>query len=171
MVPNADTAQQIGYAGVMLEGTSLHFFHGLWSEEMRGRKINIAVLEAWSVAMTAATWGAMFEGRKVVFRTDSEASCNCLNKLWSGSLEMQAVCDLWEDLQHRFGFEGLVLFCPGVENRLSDKASRCKSRDKVAAKLREELTMMEMSHVEVQEWDVRWECGDVRVDITEFLLR
>ena len=90
---------------------------------MRGRKVNIAVLEAWVMVMIASTWGHLFNCRKMVFRTDSEASCACLNKLWSGSAEMQMVCDMWEDLQHTFCFEGLVLHVAGTENRLSDKAS------------------------------------------------
>jgi hypothetical protein len=85
MVPNADAAQQTGYAGVLLDGRVLFYFQGLWSEELKSKRVNIAVLEAWAVVMTAATWGSRFNYQKVVFRTDTGASCACLNRLWSGS--------------------------------------------------------------------------------------
>lgn len=169
-VPNGDAAQTIGYAGVMVEGDQLLFFQGLWSDELRMRKVNIAVLEAWTIVMTAATWGHLFNCRKIVFRTDSGASCACLNKLWSGSAEMQGVCNLWEDLQHKFCFEGLVLHCDGKDNRLSDKASRCKSSDDVEAALRVELDLLGMNEITPCRVDVEWKVGELQMDITSQLL-
>ena len=37
---------------------------------------------------------------------------------------MALICDLWEDIQFYFGFEGLVVFCLGESNRWADAASR-----------------------------------------------
>ena len=84
---------------------------------------------------------------------------------------MQMVCDMWEDLQHTFCFEGLVLHVAGTENRLSDKASRCKRENDVPAALLNELAKLGMAEVELKKFEVVWESGDVHVDISDFLLR
>jgi hypothetical protein len=170
-IPNADAAQQIGYAGAMLDGSRLLYFQGLWSEEMRQRRVNIAVLEAWTVVMTAATWGPVMNCRKVVFRTDSGATCACLNRLWSGSDEMQIVCDLWEDMQHTYCFEGLVLHCRGEDNRLSDVGSRCKRDGEVDGAMRKELRALGMDGVEPMRVPVEWRVGEINIDISPLLLQ
>jgi hypothetical protein len=165
MIPNGDAAQQIGFAGVMLLGRTLQYFQGLWPEHLRARKTNIALLEAWTVVMCAAQWGNLFNGRKVVFRTDSGASCFSLNRLWARSPDMQAICDMWEDLQHKYAFEGLVLHCSGEDNRLSDRASRCRRNEDVDGVLREELDNLGFRNVEAGRIPIQWEGGDTPLDV------
>jgi hypothetical protein len=165
MVPNGDAAQQIGYAGVMLEGRTLKYFQGLWPQRLRDEKINIALLEAWTIVMTAATWGPSFNCKKVVFRTDSGASCYSLNRLWARSATMQGICDLWEDVQHKYAFEGLVLHCAGEDNRLSDRASRCRKPEDVDDALRNELDLLGFDEVEVGRQITNWEGGNINFDI------
>jgi hypothetical protein len=77
---------------------------------------------------------------------------------------------MWEDLQHHYCFEGLVLHCEGAENRLSDCASRCKDKTKVEARLRKELNSLGMQEVKLRRTTVEWSVGDVNVDITPQLL-
>ena len=170
MVPNGDASGQIGYSGVLWEGDELLYFHGTWSEEIRQKRVNIAFLEAWVVIMIAATWGGKFSGRKVVIRSDSMATCFALNKLWADHPGMEMMCQLWEDLQFFYGFEGLVLHCPGKENRLSDIGSRMRV-DRMEQKLAEELCRLNMTDVILKEEEVTWRVGDVRVDVEEELLR
>ena len=165
MIPNGDAAQQIGFAGVMLVGRTLQYFQGLWPEQLRVEKKNIALLEAWTVVMTAACWGHLFNGRKVVFRTDSGSSCFSLNRLWAREPEMQTICDMWEDLQHKFAFEGLVLHCAGEDNRLSDRASRCRRNEDVDRVLREELDNLGFRNVEAGRIPIQWEGGETPLDI------
>jgi hypothetical protein len=171
MVPNGDAAQQIGYAGVMLVngaqqvGRTLRYFQGLWPQYLRDAKVNIALLEAWTIVMTAATWGQFFNCKKVVFRTDSGASCFGLNRLWAKSATMQLICDAWEDLQHKYSFEGLVLHCAGEDNRLSDRASRCKNDEDVQGALRKELDLLGFTDVEPEREQMQMEGGEINLDV------
>jgi hypothetical protein len=169
MVPNGDASGQIGYAGVLWEGNDLRYFHGTWSEEVRLARVNIAFLEAWVVIMIAATWGSTFSGRKVVIRSDSMATCMSLNKLWADHPGMELMCELWEDLQFYFGFEGLVLHCPGKENRLSDIGSRMRA-DRMEAKLCEEMQRLNMTDVILREEEVTWRVGETDIDVESQLL-
>jgi hypothetical protein len=169
MVPNGDASGQIGYAGVLWRDDDLMYFHGVWSERVRTARVNIAFLEAWVVIMITATWGGLFTGRKIVIRSDSMATCFALNKLWADHNGMQVMCDLWEDLQFHFAFEGLIVHCPGKENRLSDIGSRIK-QDKMEGKLQEELTRLGMEEVQLREQAVSWRAGDIDIDVEERLL-
>ena len=169
MVPNGDASGQIGYAGVLWRENNLLYFHGRWSRHIREARVNIAFLEAWVVIMIAATWGHLFTGRKVVIRSDSMASCLSLNKLWADHRGMEMMCELWEDLQFHFCFEGLVLHVPGVENRLSDIGSRIRE-NRMEEKLQEELQRLHMQDVVLQDQDVAWKVGDVDIRVEKQLL-
>jgi hypothetical protein len=135
MCPNGDASQTHGYGGSMLIDGVLQYFYGVWSAELKERRVNIAVLEAWVMIMIAATWGSLFTGRKMIFRTDSAAACFCLNKLWSKSEAMAVIVDVWEDLQYAYAFEAIVVHCSGKENRLADICSRRKSENMQSALL------------------------------------
>jgi hypothetical protein len=169
MVPNGDASGQIGYSGVLWEGDKLHYFHGKWSDQVRAARVNIAFLEAWTVIMIAATWGSKFTGRKVVIRSDSMASCLSLNKLWADHRGMEMMCELWEDLQFHYGFEGLVLHCPGKENRLSDIGSRMRE-NRMESKLQEEMTRLQMTDVMLHEQPVIWRVGEIDINVEAQLL-
>jgi hypothetical protein len=169
MVPNGDASGQIGYAGVLWKDDNLRYFHGVWSDAIRAARVNIAFLEAWVVVMIAATWGGFFTGKKVVVRSDSMATCMSLNKLWADHTGMIIMCELWEDLQFHYCFEGLVLHCPGKDNRLSDIGSRMRV-DKMEAKLQEEMTRLGMHDVQLMEEGVLWRVGDVDINVAGVLL-
>ena len=51
-------------------------------------------------------------------------ACASLNRLSAKTADMGVICDLWEDIQFYFGFEGLVVWCRGKSNRWADVASR-----------------------------------------------
>jgi hypothetical protein len=61
--------------------------------------IDMAVLEALTVIVAAATWGAKWSGRKVVLRSDSSPACFCFNELASKDPAMARVADLSKHLQ------------------------------------------------------------------------
>ena len=169
MVPNGDASGQIGYAGVLWHEDDLRYFHGTWSEHIRESRVNIAFLEAWVVIMITATWGHLFTGRKMVIRSDSMATCMALNKLRAKHKGMEIMCELWEDLQFHFAFEGLVLHVPGKDNRLSDIGSRIKA-NRMEGKLQEELARLEMTNVILREQDVEWSVGEIDINVEHKLL-
>merc|ERR1711966_295344 len=136
LIPNTDAAGQGGFGGCLWEGNIMNYFAGEWSDQIKNARVNIAVLEAWAVAMAAATWGPKLSGKKVIFRSDSSPTCYCLNKLWSGIEDMEVVVNLWEDLQFTYHFEGLLVFCSGKTNTLADIASRVNK-----SKVRQTLAM------------------------------
>ena len=170
MVPNGDASGQIGYAGILWRDNDLMFFHGRWSEQIKEARVNIAFLEAWVVIMITATWGHLFEGRKVVIRSDSMATCFALNKQWAVHKGMQIMCELWEDLQFYFAFQGLILHVPGKDNRLSDIGSRIW-QNRMEEKLQEEMAALNMEDVVLKEQDVVWSVGDVDIAVEELLLQ
>ena len=169
MVPNGDASGQIGYAGVLWKEQELRYFHGKWSDRIRSARVNIAFLEAWVVIMITATWGHLFSGRKIVIRSDSMATCCSLNKQRATHRGMEIMCELWEDLQFHFAFEGLILHVAGKENRLSDIGSRMRV-NMMETKLQEEMRQLEMTDVQLVEQDVAWVCGDINIDVEEQLL-
>ena len=168
MCPNGDASQKHGYGGSLLLEETLFYFSGRWSDRLKAAKVNIAVLEAWVILMITTTWGHLFEGKKMVIRTDSAASCFCLNKLWSDSPRMALICDLWEDLQHQFSFEGLVVHCAGEENRLADICSRRKDSEMESAML--EVLNSRGVTAECERVPTAWKAGRVDIGVEEALL-
>ena len=79
------------------------------------------------------------------------------------------MCELWEDLQFHFAFEGLILHVAGKENRLSDIGSRMRVNI-MEEKLQDEMRQLEMTDVQLVEQDVAWVCGDINIDVEEQLL-
>ena len=82
---------------------------------------------------------------------------------------MEMMCELWEDLQYHYAFEGLVLHCPGKENRLPDIGSRMMEK-RMEAKLQEEMTRLKMTNVKLKLTDVLWRVGDIDIDMEPQLL-
>ena len=72
-------------------------------------------------------------------------------------------------LQFHYAFEGLVLHCPGKENRLSDIGSRMRA-DRMEAKLCEEMQRLNMTDVILEEVEVQWRAGDVDARVEKQLL-
>jgi hypothetical protein len=168
MCPNGDASQSHGYGASILVGDIIFFFSGEWSEAILHAKVNIAVLESWVVVMIASTWGHLFSGRKIIIRTDSAASCFCLNKLWSKSEGMAVICDIWEDLQHHFGFEGLVVHCKASQNKLADVCSREKWGSVEPALVR--LLEQRGAEVDLQRVPLLWTAGNVDLRVEETVL-
>jgi hypothetical protein len=168
MCPNGDASGSHGYGASLLRAGSVEYFFGAWSPELRAKKMNIAVLESWVMIMVAATWGHTFSQKKVVFRTDSAATCFCLNRLWSASPAMDIMCKLWEDVQFAFGFEGMVTHCSHRENRLADVLSRRASITMEAAV----LTVLEERGVTatIQRVELVTTAGDVNIWVEDALL-
>jgi hypothetical protein len=128
-IPNVDAAEQSGLGGVMIVGTKLLFFARKWSASLKLARIGIAPLEALAVVTAAAVWGPSWSGRNVVLRSDSTDACFALNTLKTRNHIMEYVVDLWEDIQFRYGFNGVVTHCPQGHNRIADLASR-RAEDK-----------------------------------------
>jgi hypothetical protein len=124
LVPNGDASTGLGCGAVMMQDGVMEYFQVQWPKAMLSALPHISVLEAWTTVMIAFTWGHRFTRRKVVIRSDSKHACSSLNRLWAKKEDMAVICDLWEDIQFYFGFEGLVVYCDGPSNRWADAASR-----------------------------------------------
>jgi hypothetical protein len=122
-VPNVD-ASYAGMAGVMIAGSDLVFFSRSWSAALRSLDPDIAILEALTVVSAAAIWGPLWSGKQVVLRCDNTTACFALNTLKAQGNPLNFVIDLWEDIQFRFGFAGLVTHVSSTDNRVADVASR-----------------------------------------------
>ena len=113
--------------------------------------------------MIGFTWGPLFRGKKVVFRSASKHACAALNRLWAKSDPMSNVCDAWEDVQFLFGFEALVVFCEGKRNVWADIASRSRAAD-VEDELRAAMMTARRPVAECQRVNVVWRRGAVTCD-------
>ena len=132
-IVNTDASSLEGLGGVMVTDETLYYFSQKWSEEIRRGRIvdgerrplvDIAVLEALTVIVAASTWGHLWSCRKIAMRSDSSPTCFAFNKLGTKDPAMMRVVELWEEVQFFFGFEGLMVHVAGVDNDLSDRASR-----------------------------------------------
>jgi hypothetical protein len=108
----------------MISGSELLYFARNWSESLKNSRIGIAPLEALAVVVAAGIWGHSWSGRNVVLRSDSTDACFALNTLKTRNPIMEYILDLWEDIQFRHGFNGVVTHCPQGHNRIADLASR-----------------------------------------------
>ena len=167
-VPNGDASSKVGYGAVLLIGEEMFYFSGRWSELLVARGVHISLLEAWTTIMIAFTWGHLWTGRKVIVRTDSKHGCACLNKLWSKTESMAVLCDLWEDMQFLFGFEALIVFCPGESNKWADAASRI-SGDELLAVLKQESENVGLPDITFRAIPVRWQCGKLSCAVGSLL--
>ena len=164
MVPNGDACTTVGYGAVMIRDNVMEYFQGVWTQLVANHQPHISVLEAWTSVMIAFTWGPLFEGRKVIVRSDSKHACSSLNRLWARGDDMALLCDLWEDIQFYFGFEGLVVFCKGESNKWADAASRIAAEtveDTFSAQC-EDLGRLTPSYAKIP---VVWKRGPLSCDV------
>ena len=82
---------------------------------------------------------------------------------------MARVADLWEDAQHHFGFEGLLLHCKGVTNELADRASRKDDAD-VQRSMEEAAEAEGVGQRGCRRVPAVWTFGEERVDILDELI-
>jgi hypothetical protein len=108
----------------MVSGSELLYFARNWSDPLKHSRIGIGPLEALAAVVAAAIWGHNWSGRNVVLRSDSTDACFALNTLKTQNPIMEFIVDLWEDIQFRYGFNGVVTHCPQGHNRIADIASR-----------------------------------------------
>jgi hypothetical protein len=141
-IPNVDAAEQAGMGGVMVSDLELIFFARNWSPCLKQLRIGIAPLEALAVVTAAGVWGPQWSGRNVVLRSDSTDACFALNTLKTSNPIMEYVVDLWEDMQFRYSFNGVVTHCPQGHNRIADMASRRAEDESLPARLLQQYTSL-----------------------------
>ena len=81
---------------------------------------------------------------------------------------MAVLCDLWEDVQFRFGFEALVVFCEGKSNRWADAVSRVP-RDQLEVVLRKESNAIGLPDITFREVNVVWSRGTLHCAVSSYL--
>ena len=82
---------------------------------------------------------------------------------------MNMVINAWEDVQFEYGFEGLIVHCPGVDNVLADLASRADQFG-MREELQKEMNRQNMDGVELEECDVVWRVRDISIEYEDKLL-
>jgi hypothetical protein len=177
-IVNTDASSLEGWGGALLFLEEAQYFSGKWSDVIRAGRmedgerkpiIDIAVLEALTVIVAAATWGNLWSGKKIVMRSDSSPACYCFNKQSSKDPAMARVVDLWENIQHYFGFEGLMIHCKGEWNEIADRASRW-DEDVVQAGVEEAVREEELGVQVCTRIDPKWAFGGDTVDIIDDLI-
>ena len=131
--------------------------------------VTIAVLEALTVIVAAATWGHRWSGRKIVMRSDSSPTCFSFNKLASRDPAMSRVAELWEDAQYYFHFEGLMAHCKGVTNEIADRASRLEE-SAMQAGIEEAARLEDLPVDKCQRLPSQWSFGLHNIDILDDLI-
>jgi len=111
-------------AGSLLDGLTMRYFSFAWPENIVDACVDIPVLEGVGVLYSAALWGAKWRGRNVVLRCDNSTTCYAFNTLKTHSVAMATAIDIWEAIQFRYGFSGLLVHCPDRENTVCDIGSR-----------------------------------------------
>ena len=168
-LPTYDASTRHGYGGVLKTGTTMEFFGAKWPEWVRTNDfIPIFLLEAMAVLIGAATWGHKFEGRKMLFRSDSSNTCSAFNKMKSDNKAMNLLIDFWEDLQRHFRFEGLIFFVPGRLNNCSDICSRSDDKDRLHD-LRQELDGSGFHDTKLTEVVGQFTAGDIDLNVLQRL--
>jgi hypothetical protein len=157
------------FGGVLLVGSTLYYFSGKWPAFVRDEiVIPIFVLEALTVILGALTWGHLFQGKKVLFRSDSKNACGALNRLTSRNECLRLVANLWADIQGTYDFEGLVFHCPGVSNQWADAASRLPLAE-VPDALRQESNAIGQTHVVVTHCETKWSARGLTAAVLDTL--
>jgi hypothetical protein len=121
--------------GVMIAGSDLVFFSRAWSAELRSLQPDIFILEALAVVSAAAMWGPPWSGKQIALRCDNSTACFALNTLKAKGDALNFVIDIWEELQFRFAFAGLVTHVSSNDNRVADIASRDPTNPELRAVL------------------------------------
>ena len=177
-IVNTDASSLQGFGGAVLLDGVLEYFGGKWREDIRAGKmvdderkpiIDIAVLEALTVVVAAATWGSQWTGRKIVMRSDSSPTCFSFNKLASRDPTMVRITELWEDIQHHFHFEGLLVHCQGISNELADRASRLDD-DVLQPGMEEAARLEDLPITTCRRIPAVWSFGTHNIDIIDELI-
>jgi hypothetical protein len=177
-IVNTDASSLQGLGGAVLRDGVLEYFGEKWRDDIRAgqftegeRKpvIDIAMLEALTVTVAAATWGSQWSGRKIVMRSDSSPTCFSFNKLASRDPTMVRVTELWEDIQFYYHFEGLLVHCKGENNELADRASRLDETE-LQQGMEEAAQLEELPITECRRLSSVWSFGTTTIDILDELI-
>jgi hypothetical protein len=178
-IVNTDASSLQGLGGAVLLDGILEYFGEKWRDDTRAglisdgeRKplIDIAVLEALTVTVAAATWGHRWSGRKMVMRSDSSPTCFSFNKLASRDPTMVRVTELWEDIQFYYHFEGLLVHCKGEINELADRASRLDEA-LMQEGMEEAARLEELPITECRRLPSVWSFGTTSIDVLDELIK
>jgi len=163
-----DAATSVGYGGVLKLGPVVECYRGVWPTFIHNALLRIEILEALTVVLTALTWGHVFAGKKVLFRSDNSGAVFCLNKMHSRCPGMKLIVDQWEAVQHHYGFEAMIFHVAGSRNVHADIASRASAAEvhaKLTAVLRAEVSFSTLRQVPVV-----WAAGSARGNIIDELV-
>jgi hypothetical protein len=177
-IVNTDASSLEGWGGALIFHEEAQYFSGKWPSKIRAGRVengerlpvvDIAVLEALTVIVAAATWGHLWSGKKIIMRSDSSPTCYCFNKQSSKDPAMARVVDLWEDIQHFFGFEALMIHCKGEWNEIADRASRWDD-SVVQGGVEEAVREERLGEIPCTRITPKWSFGDETVDILDELI-
>lgn len=105
------------------------WFAGQWSASEltaahRSTRISMPFLELRALVMAAATWGAAWAGKKIIFRCDCKPVVQAISKCSSRSFQMMHQLRHLSTLACRYGFDFRCIHIAGETNTVADALSR-----------------------------------------------
>lgn len=105
------------------------WFAGNWSPEeiessKRKKKVSMPYLELFAVVKAAATWGASWAGKKIIFRCDCKPIVQAITKRSSKNQHLMHLLRFLSSTACKFGFDFRVDHIAGVTNIAADALSR-----------------------------------------------
>ena len=107
------------------------WFKGNWTPEeialsKRRKKVSMPFMETYALVLAAATWGHLWRGKKIIFRTDCMVSYNTVGwkKKNSKNAQLQSLLRRLAEIACDFDFDYRAQHIAGVTNIAADALSR-----------------------------------------------
>ncbi|KAI0216052.1 hypothetical protein LSAT2_031886, partial [Lamellibrachia satsuma] len=118
-----DAAATIGYGGFFQN----KWFQAMWPPELvlkDNKQLSMAFLELYPIVVASMLWGSEWEGKKILFYCDNEATVHIINK---GRSQAQPIMKLMRRLTWCAAKGNFIITAkhiPGVHNDIADALSR-----------------------------------------------
>lgn len=104
-------------------------FYGEWSaaqlsQAQRAKRLSIPFLELYAVVLAALLWGHLWQGRRIIFRCDSQTAVATLCNMTARDKDMAWLIRVMTLSAARNGYEFRCLHIEGAHNQIADALSR-----------------------------------------------
>lgn len=147
--PHSDACTE-GYGAVC--GTQ--WFHRRWTEEQQqwseegtSSRESMPFKELYALVTAAATWGHLWQRKRITFRTDCMPVVLALNKGTSRSRRMMQLIRFLHYHAARHHYKYRAVHIPGVDNTIADELSRVHSLSQLSQACRQSIDPSETTPV------------------------